>query len=170
MAKHFGAVVFTTVGNEDKANFCLGLGADHVINYRTHDFVEEIKRTTGADGIDIVLDMVGGPYIEKNISLLRLEGRLIQIAFLQGNTVSNFNFLPIMIRRLTVTGSTLRPRTVQEKASIAQALRENIWPLLETGQIMVVVYKIFNLSEAAEAHRTIESGQHTGKIVLRVSQ
>ncbi|MEA3163038.1 MAG: NADPH:quinone reductase [Verrucomicrobiota bacterium] len=170
MAKHFGAVVFTTVGNEDKANFCLGLGADHVINYRTHDFVEEIKRITGADGIDIVLDMVGGPYIEKNISLLRLEGRLIQIAFLQGNTVSNFNFLPIMIRRLTVTGSTLRPRTVQEKASIAQALRENIWPLLETGQIMVVVYKIFNLSEAAEAHRTIESGQHTGKIVLRVSQ
>jgi NADPH2:quinone reductase len=170
MAKHFGAVVFTTVGNEEKANFCLGLGADHVINYRTHDFVAEIKRITGSGGIDIVLDMVGGPYIEKNISLLRLEWRLIQIAFLQGNTVSNFDFLPIMIRRLTVTGSTLRPRTVEEKASIAQALRENVWPLLETGQIKVVVSKIFNLSEAAGAHRTIESGQHTGKIVLRVSQ
>ena len=170
MAKYFGAIVFTTVGNEEKANFCLGLGADHVINYRTHDFVTEIKRITGSGGIDIVLDMVGGPYIEKNISLLRLEGRLIQIAFLQGNTVSNFDFLPIMIRRLTVTGSTLRPRTVEEKASIAQALRENVWPLLQTGQIKVVVYKIFNLSEAAEAHRTIESGQHTGKIVLRVSQ
>jgi NADPH2:quinone reductase len=170
MAKYFGAIVFTTVGNEEKASFCLGLGADHVVNYRTHDFVTEIERITGSGGIDIVLDMVGGPYIEKNISLLRLEGRLIQIAFLQGNTVSNFDFLPIMIRRLTVTGSTLRPRTVEEKASIAQALRENVWPLLETGQIKVVVYKIFNLPEVAEAHRTIESGQHTGKIVLRVSQ
>jgi NADPH:quinone reductase len=170
VAKHFGAVVFTTVGNEEKANFCLGLGADHVINYRTHDFVAEIKRITGSNGIDVVLDMVGGPYIEKNISLLRLEGRLIQIAFLQGNTVSNFDFLPIMIRRLTVTGSTLRPRTVEEKASIAQALRENVWPLLESGQIKVVVYKVFDLSEVAEAHRTIESGQHAGKIVLRVSQ
>lgn len=170
MAKHFGAIVFTTVGNEEKANFCRGLGADHIINYRTHDFVAEIKRITESGGIDMVLDMVGGPYIEKNISLLRLEGRLIQIAFLQGNTVSNFDFLPIMIRRLTVTGSTLRPRTVEEKASIAQALRENIWPLLETGQIKVVVNKIFNLSEATEAHRTIESGQHAGKIVLRVGQ
>jgi NADPH:quinone reductase-like Zn-dependent oxidoreductase len=146
------------------------LGADHVINYRAHDFVAEIKRITGSGGIDIVLDMVGGPYIEKNISLLRLEGRLIQIAFLQGNTVSNFDFLPIMIRRLTVTGSTLRPRTVEEKANIAQALRENVWPLLESGQVKVVVYKIFDLSEAAEAHRTIESGQHIGKIVLRVEQ
>jgi NADPH2:quinone reductase len=170
MAKHFGAVVFTTVGNEEKANFCLGLGADHVINYRTHDFVAEIKRITGSGGIDIVLDMVGGPYLEKNISLLRLEGRLIQIAFLQGNTVANFDFLPIMIRRLTVTGSTLRPRSVEEKAIIAQALRENVWPLLESGEIKVVVYKIFDFTEAVEAHRTIEGGQHTGKIVLRVSQ
>src|ERR1700730_15604287 len=166
MAKHFGAVVLTTVGNEDKANFCLGLGADHVINYRTHDFVEEIKRITGADGIDIVLDMVGGPYIEKNISLLRLEGRLIQIAFLQGSQVPNFDFMPIMLRRLTVTGSTLRPRTVEEKASIAGALRERVWPLLESGQIKIVVYKIFPFSKVAEAHRVIERGEHTGKIVL----
>jgi NADPH2:quinone reductase len=168
IAKKFGATVFTTVGNDEKAKFCLGLGADHVINYRTHDFVTEIKRITMARGVDIVLDMVGGPYIEKNISLLRLEGRLLQIAFLQGSQVSDFDFMPIMLRRLTVTGSTLRPRTVEEKASIAGALRERVWPLLESGQIKIVVYKIFPFSEVAEAHRVIERGEHTGKIVLRL--
>jgi NADPH2:quinone reductase len=119
-----------------------------------------------ARGVDIVLDMVGGPYIEKNVSLLRLEGRLLQIAFLQGSKVSDFDFMPIMLRRLTITGSTLRPRTVDEKASIAGALRERIWPLLESGQIKIVVYKIFPFSEVAEAHRMIERGEHTGKIVL----
>jgi NADPH:quinone reductase len=166
IAKQFGAVVFTTVGNELKAQFCLGLGADHVINYRTADFVTEIKKITGGRGVDIVLDMVGGPYIEKNISLLRSEGRLLQIAFLQGSTVPDFDFMPIMHRRLTVTGSTLRPRTVEEKASIAAALRERIWPLLEAGQIKVVVHKIFEFSQVAEAHRLIERGEHAGKIVL----
>jgi putative PIG3 family NAD(P)H quinone oxidoreductase len=166
IAKKFGATVFTTVGNDEKVKFCLGLGADHVINYRTLDFVTEIKRITMARGVDIVLDMVGGPYIEKNVSLLRLEGRLLQIAFLQGSKVSDFDFMPIMLRRLTVTGSTLRPRTVEEKASIAGALRERIWPLLESGQIKIVVYKIFPFSEVAEAHRMIERGEHTGKIVL----
>lgn len=166
IAKKFGATVFTTVGNDEKAKFCLGLGADHVINYRTLDFVTEIKRITMAQGVDIVLDMVGGTYIEKNVSLLRLEGRLLQIAFLQGSKVSDFDFMPIMLRRLTVTGSTLRPRTVEEKASIAGALRERIWPLLESGQIKIVVYKIFPFSEVADAHRMIERGEHTGKIVL----
>ena len=166
VAKHFGAIVFTTVGNEQKATFCLGLGADHVINYRTHDFVAEIKRIAGARRIDIILDMVGGAYIEKNIDLLTFEGRLIQIAFLQGSTVSDFDFMPIMVRRLTVTGSTLRPRSVEEKASIAQALRERIWPLLKSGQIKIVVHKIFRFSEVAEAHRMMERGEHSGKIVL----
>jgi NADPH:quinone reductase len=166
MAKNFGATVFTTVGNDEKAKFCLGLGADHVINYQTHDFAAEIKRITMARGVDIVLDMVGGPYMEKNISLLRSEGRLLQIAFLQGSKVANFDFMPVMLRRLTVTGSTLRPRTAEEKASIANALREHVWPLLESGQIKIVIYKILPFLEVAEAHRMLERSEHTGKIVL----
>lgn len=168
IAKHFGAIVFTTVGNEQKAKFCLGLGADHVINYRTDDFVAQIKRIVGPRGVDIILDMVGGPYIEKNIGLLTFGGRLIQIAFLQGSKVSDFDFLPIMMRRLTLTGSTLRPQSVEEKANIARALRERVWPLLESGHIKIVVDKIFKLSEVVEAHRMIERGDHIGKIVLSV--
>jgi NADPH2:quinone reductase len=168
IAQKFGATVFATVGSEPKAKFCLELGADHVINYRTQDFVTEVKKITDARGVDIVLDMVGGPYIEKNISLLRSEGRLIQIAFLQGSKVSDFDLMPIMVRRLTVTGSTLRPRSVEEKATIARALREHVWPLLESDQIKIVVYKIFPFLEVAEAHRTIERGEHAGKIVLRL--
>jgi NADPH:quinone reductase len=166
IARQFGAIVFTTVGNEKKAKFCLGLGADHVINYRTQDFVAEVKRIVGARGLDIILDMVGGSYIEKNISLLTLEGRLMQIAFLEGSTVSDFDFMPIMMRRLTVSGSTLRHRTVAGKASIADALREHVWPLLESGQIKIVIDRIFPCSEVAEAHQRMESGEHIGKIVL----
>jgi NADPH:quinone reductase len=166
IAKQFGAVVFATVGNEQKAQFCLGLGADHVINYRTADFVAEIKKLTNGGGIDIVLDMVGGPYIEKNISLLKSEGRLLQIAFLQGSRVPDFDFMPIMLRRLTVTGSTMRPRTVEEKAVIAAELRARIWPLLESGNIKIVLHKTFEFSQFAEAHRMLERGEHTGKIVL----
>jgi NADPH:quinone reductase len=166
IAKQFGAIVFATVGNEQKTRFCLGLGADHVMNYRTQDFVAEIKRITVGRGVDVVLDMVGGAYIEKNISLLTFEGRLIQIAFLQGSTPSNFDFMPIMVRRLTVTGSTLRPQSVEQKANIAHALRERIWPLLESGQIKIIIDKIFPVSEVAEAHRLMERSEHTGKIVL----
>jgi putative PIG3 family NAD(P)H quinone oxidoreductase len=166
IAKQFGAIVFTTVGNEEKAKFCRDLGADHVINYRTADFVAEIKTITGGRGVDIILDMVGGPYIEKNVSLLRYEGRLVQIAFLQGSEVSNFNFMPVMVRRLTITGSTLRPRSVEEKSSIANALREHVWPLLESHKIKIVVHKIFPLSQVAEAHRMMERSEHAGKIVL----
>ena len=166
MAKQFGAIVFTTVGNEEKAKFCRDLGADHVINYRTDDFVAQIKKITRERGVDIVLDMVGGPYIEKNVSLLANEGRLVQIAFLQGSTVSNFNFLPVMVRRLTITGSTLRPRTVQEKATAAKALGEHVWPLLESRRIKMVIFRIFPWSEVAEAHRMMERSEHTGKLLL----
>jgi len=166
MAKQFGAIVFTTVGNEEKAKFCRDLGADHVINYRTDDFVAQIKKITRERGVDIVLDMVGGPYIEKNVSLLANEGRLVQIAFLQGSTVSNFNFLPVMVRRLTITGSTLRPRTVEEKATIAKALGEHLWPLLESRRIKIVIFRIFPWSEVAEAHRMMERSEHTGKLLL----
>jgi NADPH2:quinone reductase len=166
LAKQFGAKVFTTVGDERKAEFCAGLGADHVVNYRTHDFVAEIRSIVGSRGIDIVLDMVGGSYIEKNIGLLTFEGRLIQIAFLQGSIVSEFDWMPVMLRRLTVSGSTLRPRSVEEKAAIAQALEERVWPLLESGQIKVILYRTFHWSDVAEAHRMMERGEHTGKIVL----
>jgi NADPH:quinone reductase len=166
IAKQFGAIVFTTVGNEEKVKFCRGLGADHVINYRTADFVAEIKTITGGRGVDIILDMVGGPYIEKNVSLLTYEGRLVQIAFLQGSEVSNFNLMPVMVRRLTITGSTLRPRSVEEKSSIANALREHVWPLLESNRIKIVVHKVFPWSQVAEAHRMMERSEHAGKIVL----
>ena len=166
IAKQFGATVFTTVGNEEKVKFCRDLGADHVINYRTDDFVAQIKKITRERGVDIVLDMVGGPYIEKNVSLLANEGRLVQIAFLQGSTVSNFNFLPVMVRRLTITGSTLRPRTAQEKATIAKALGEHVWPLLESRRIKIVIFRIFPWSEVAEAHRMMERSEHTGKMLL----
>ncbi|MBV8329267.1 MAG: zinc-binding dehydrogenase, partial [Verrucomicrobia bacterium] len=138
----------------------------HVINYRTHDFVTEVKRMSGSRGIDIILDMVGGAYIEKNISLLAFEGRLVQIAFLQGSTITNFDWMPIMLRRLTVTGSTLRPRSIEEKAAIAQSLRARVWPMLESGLVKVVIYRTFRFSEVAEAHRLMESGEHIGKIVL----
>jgi NADPH:quinone reductase len=166
IAKHFGATVFTTVGDERKAAFCAELSADHVINYRKHDFVTEIRGLVGSRGIDLVLDMVGGSYIEKNISLLTFEGRLIQIAFLQGSIVSEFDWMPVMLRRLTVSGSTLRPRTVEEKAAIAQALGKRVWPLLESSQIKVILYKIFPSTNVAEAHRVMERGEHVGKIVL----
>jgi NADPH:quinone reductase len=166
IAKQLGATVFTTVGTEQKAKFCAALGADHVINYRTHDFVKETKGIAGSRGINIILDMVGGAYIEKNISLLTFEGRLIQIAFLQGSTIAHFDWMPIMVRRLTVTGSTLRPRSVEEKAAIAEGLRTRVWPMLESGQVRVVIYRTFRFSEVAEAHRLMESGEHIGKIVL----
>jgi NADPH:quinone reductase len=166
IAKQLGATVFTTVGTEQKAKFCAALRADHVINYRTHDFVTEVKRIGGSRGIDIILDIVGGTYIEKNIGLLAFEGRLVQIAFLQGSTVAHFDWMPIMLRRLTVTGSTLRPRSIEEKAAIAQSLLARVWPMLESGQVKVAIYRTFRFSEVAEAHRLMESGEHTGKIVL----
>jgi NADPH:quinone reductase len=154
------------VGTEQKAKFCAALGADHVINYRTHDFVAEIKRIAGSHPVDVILDIVGGTYIEKNISLLTFEGRLVQIAFLQGSTVDHFDWMPIMLRRLTVTGSTLRPRSVEEKAAIAEGLRARVWPMLESGEVKVVIYRTFPFSEVVEAHRLMESGEHAGKIVL----
>ena len=166
MAKQFGAIVFTTVGTEEKAKFCRDLGADHVINYRNEDFVAEVKRITGERGIDIVLDMVGGSYIEKNVSLLTYEGRLMQIAFLEGSKVTDFDLLPVMVRRLTITGSTLRSRTVEEKASIASEVYEHVWPLLESGGIKIVVYKLFPFSEVAESHRMMERSEHVGKMLL----
>ena len=167
LAKAFGAKVFITAGSEEKCAFCRKLGADAAINYRGSDFVEEVKKLTNGNGADLILDMVGGPYIEQNIKALNFEGRLVQIAFLQASRVT-VNFMPLMIRRLTITGSTLRPRTVEQKSQIAQALKREVWPLLEAGKIKPVIHSTFPLTEAAAAHRLMESSQHLGKIILTV--
>jgi NADPH2:quinone reductase len=169
LAKEHGATVFTTVGSETKAEFCRSLGAALVINYRSQDFVDAVEKATNGRGVDVVLDMVGGDYLTKNIRLLAHEGRLVQIAFLQGSTVQQFDFLPVMVRRLTITGSTLRPRSIQEKAAIAQNLRQHVWPLLESGKIKVVIDRIVPMEKVSEAHRVMEASQHMGKILLQVA-
>jgi len=167
LAKAFGATVYTTVGSNEKAEFCKKMGADAAINYREQDFVSEVAQLTNKKGVDLILDMVGGPYIEKNLKSLGLEGRLVQIAFLQESKVA-LDFLPIMIKRLTFTGSTLRPRTVAQKAAIAQDLQKKVWPLLESGQVKPVIHATFPLKDARLAHALMESSKHIGKIMLEV--
>ena len=167
LAKQHGATVIATVGSDDKAAFCRSLGADHAINYRAQDFVAEVARIMAKRGVDVVLDMVGGDYIEKNLKCLALEGRLVMIAFLRGGRVE-VDWRPIMMKRLTVTGSTLRASPEKRKAEIANSLRENVWPLLERGAVKPVVHRVFPLAEAAAAHALMESSQHIGKIMLAV--
>jgi putative PIG3 family NAD(P)H quinone oxidoreductase len=167
LAKAFGATVYTTVGSKEKAEFCRKIGADAAINYREQDFVTEVSQLTNKKGVDLILDMVGGPYIEKNLKSLALEGRLVQIAFLQESKVA-LDFLPIMIKRLTFTGSTLRPRTVAQKAAIAQDLLKHVWPLLESGKVKPVIHASFPLKDAKLAHALMESSKHIGKIMLEV--
>ena len=165
MAKAWGAEVYTTAGSAEKCRACLDLGADLAVNYREEDFVEAIKAATGGAGIDVILDMVGGDYIAKNLALLAPDGRLCFIAFLQGSKVE-VNFIPILVKRLTVGGSTLRPRPVAFKAAIARNLEDKIWPLIAEGRIKPVIHQSFPLAEAAEAHRLMESSAHIGKIML----
>ena len=165
LAKQFGAKVITTVGSDEKCRYVEALGADLVINYRTSDFVEVIKaRDLRAD---VTLDMVGGSYVVRNIAVAAMHGRIVQIAFQESSTVTA-DFLPVMVKRLTYTGSTLRPRSVAEKAVIARALEEKVWPLLARGLCKPRIFKTFPLTEAAEAHRLMESNAHMGKIVLVV--
>ncbi len=166
LAKQFGAKVFATAGSDEKTRFCRTLGADVAINYRTQDFVTEIKALTDRRGVDVILDMVGGPYLQKNLSALALEGRLVQIAFLQGARVENFDFTLMMVKRLTLTGSTLRPRSLAQKAAIAAQLRERVWPLLDKGAIAPMIHATFPLEEARAAHELMESSAHLGKIML----
>jgi NADPH:quinone reductase len=165
LAKAFGATVITTVGSAEKAAFCRGFGADHVINYREQDFVAEVAAITAKRGVDVVLDIVGGDYFEKNLRCLAVEGRLAIIAFLQGSRVT-LDFRQVMLRRLTITGSTLRASPTERKAAIARALREKVWPLLEAGRVKSVVARVFPLAEAAAAHALMESGAHMGKLML----
>jgi putative PIG3 family NAD(P)H quinone oxidoreductase len=170
MAKEFGAEVITTVGSAEKAAFCRKLGADLAINYRESDFVEAVKaylKEKGKSGVDVILDMVGGDYINKNIQLLALEGRLVQIAFMQ-KSVTQIDAMPIMIKRLTFTGSTLRPRTVAQKAAIAKALQTTLWHVLAEGRCKPVIEKVFPLADAVAAHQLMESSKHIGKIMLQV--
>ena len=169
MAKAWGATVYVTVGNDDKARACVqDLGADHAINYRTHDFVAEVSRLTGGKGVNEILDMVGGDYIARNLKCLALEGRLVQIAFLQPSKV-DVDWMPLMLKRLTFTGSTLRARPAADKARLAGELLAKIWPHLAAGRMLPVINKVFDLAAAAEAHRTMESSEHIGKLMLKVA-
>ena len=165
LAHTFGATVFATVGGEDKRRACLELGARRVIDYRNEDFVAVLREETGGKGVDVILDMVGGPYVERNLQALAVEGRLVQIAWLQGPKVQA-NFMALMLKRLTWTGSTLRPRSVAQKGEIAQALEAKVWPLLATGKVKPLIHRTFPLAEAAAAHALMESSTHIGKIVL----
>jgi len=165
LAQAFGARVFTTAGSDEKCALCESLGAEAAINYKTQDYVEEVKRLTGGKGVDLILDMVGGGYIPRNIRALATDGRLVMIAFL-GGPKAELNFAQIMMKRLEVTGATLRPQSDQAKAAIAQALRAQVWPMLDSGRIAPVMDQSFLLADAAKAHRRIEDSSHIGKIVL----
>jgi putative PIG3 family NAD(P)H quinone oxidoreductase len=167
MAKAMGARVFTTVGDEHKVSACEALGAELVINYRDEDFLVSLKAHTDDKGIDVILDIVGGEYIQKNISLAATEGRIVNIAYLQG-PVAKVNFLPVMLKRLTLTGSTLRPQSDDVKAGIARQLKQKIWPLYSgpAPAMKPVIAKVFPFAEVQAAHRLMESNQHIGKIIL----
>ena len=169
LAKSFGAVVYATAGSDEKVAACLHLGADAAINYRSQDFLAEIQRLTGKRGVDVVLDMVGASYFPRNLRCLALDGRLVIIAFLGGSKVEAFDLLPIMTKRLTVTGSTMRPRSTAQKAAIAEALHARVWPLLDAGRCGPVIHQVFPLAEAAAAHALMESSAHIGKIMLSVA-
>ncbi len=168
LARARGATAYATVGSAEKAAACERLGASAAIDYRREDFVERIRELTGRRGVDLILDMVGGDYLARNLKALAIEGRLVQIAFLNGSRIEA-DFTPLMIKRLTWTGSTLRPRTPAEKARIASQLREQVWPLLESGAVQPVIFESFELSEAAAAHALMESSRHIGKIMLKVA-
>jgi NADPH2:quinone reductase len=165
LASAFGATVLATAGSADKCAACEKLGAARAINYREEDFVAAAREATGGKGVDLILDMVGGDYVEKNLAALRVEGRLVQIAWLKGAKVTA-NFTQLMVKRLTWTGSTLRPRSVEEKGAIARALEARVWPLLAAGKVRPQVFRTFPLAEAAKAHALMETSGHIGKIVL----
>ena len=160
-----GAQVLVTAGSDEKCAACLALGADHAINYKTQDFQDEVKRLTEGRGVDVILDMVAGAYVAKEIECLNEDGRLVIIA-VQGGIKSEINAGLVLRRRLTVTGSTLRARPVAFKAAIAQACLKNVWPLIESGQIKPVIHSTFAAADAAKAHALMQSNQHIGKIVL----
>ena len=159
--------MFATAGSDEKCRACEQLGAERAINYRTADFVDAIKNLTDGRGVDLVLDIIGGDYLDRNLRSLAMDGRLVQIG-LMGSSEATIDLRRVLGRRLTVTGSTLRPRSVEEKGTIADALRRDVWPLLERGQVKPIVYRTFPLAQASDAHRVMESSEHVGKLVLTV--
>ncbi len=165
LARAWGATVIATAGSDEKCAACIELGASHAINYKTQDFVAEVQRITNGRGVDVVLDMVAGDYVAREVECLAEDGRLVIIA-VQGGVKSSFNAGLVLRRRLTITGSTLRPRSVEFKTAIAQSLRSQVWPLIEQGKVRPVIYQTFDAGDAAAAHALMESNQHTGKIVL----
>jgi NADPH2:quinone reductase len=169
LAREFGARVYTTAGTDAKCAACLALGADGAINYRAVDFADRLMDLTGGAGVNIVLDIVGAPYFERNLRCLAMDGRLVQVSVMQGAKVERFDLSRVMQRRLVITGSTMRPRSTVEKGAIAQALRERVWPVLNGGRCGPLVYATFPLAEADAAHRLMESSAHIGKIVLKVA-
>ena len=168
LARAFGARAYATAGSPEKCAACVKLGAEAAINYKEADFAESIKQFTNGAGVNVVLDMVGGPYAQRNLRCLAMDGRLVLIAFLGGPKVESFDMTTIMVRRLTVTGSTMRPRTAAQKGAIAQSLLAKVWPKLESGAVAPVIHATFPLAEAAAAHRMMESSEHIGKIMLTV--
>ena len=169
LAKAFGAKVYVTAGSAEKCEACLKLGADVAINYKTDDFVALIKESTGGKGVNVVLDMIGADYFERNLASLAKDGCLSIIAFLGGAVAEKVNLTPIMVKRLTVTGSTMRPRTAAEKQVIRDELLQQVWPLIEDGTIAPHIHKVIPFSEVVEGHRLMESSQHIGKIVLKLN-
>jgi putative PIG3 family NAD(P)H quinone oxidoreductase len=165
-----GVRVFATAGSDRKCRICEQLGAERAINYRATDFVEAVRAMTGGRGVDLILDIVGGSYVPRNLATLATDGRLVQIGFMEGEPTAAVDFRRVLGRRLTITGSTLRPRSVEEKGQIAAALRRDVWPLIEHGAVKPIVYRTFPLAGAAAAHRLMESSEHVGKIVLTVDQ
>ena len=168
LARAFGSRIYATAGSADKCEACVKLGADAAINYKEADFADSIKQFTNGAGVNVVLDMVGAPYLQRNLRCLAMDGRLVLIAFLGGNKVEQLDLTAIMIRRLVVTGSTMRPRTAEQKGAIAQELYSKVWPKLEDGSITPVIHASFPLAQAAAAHRLMESSEHVGKIMLTV--
>jgi NADPH2:quinone reductase len=162
-----GAQVFTTAGTDEKCAFCTKIGADHAFNYKTQDFAEEIKRITAGAGVDVILDMVGGDYTQRNIGSLAMHGRLVQIAFQQGAKVT-VNLVSILQKRFLITGSALRPRSIEEKATIARDLAAQVWPLLEAGTVKVIVDRTMPFAQVRAAHEYFERGTHVGKVILEV--
>ena len=170
LAKAFGAEVYTTAGSKEKCDACEKLGAKRAINYREEDFAAVIKEETGGKGVDVILDMIGASYFEKNIASLAKDGCLSMIAFLGGTVAEKVDLRPIMVKRLTVTGSTMRPRTADEKRAIRDELVEQVWPLLENGKVAPVIHDVIDFAQVAEGHRLMESSSHIGKIVMRISE
>ncbi|MBP1842506.1 putative PIG3 family NAD(P)H quinone oxidoreductase [Rhizobium petrolearium] len=169
LSRAFGATVYATAGSKEKCEACERLGARRGIDYRTEDFAEVMRQETGGKGVDVVLDMIGAAYFEKNLSVLAKDGCLSIIAFLGGNTAEKVNLTPIMVKRLTVTGSTMRPRTAEEKRAIRDDLLAQVWPLLGEGRVTPVIHSVLPFDRVVEAHRLMETSSHIGKIVLKLS-